>query len=353
MRTLIEWFKKTFPDEHILRAERRNVPGLSALHWKGSSPGLDDVKDISSSGIYIRTNERWAPGEVNSIRLISDDIPEDDPDHEIEVQAKTVRWGEDGIGLSFVLPEKMQLWLWKGNTLAEAAEVVHEFRVARAIAFLKRISPSAEHDLDLLFREGLSNLRIQHSVEIALRAEQILASDPRVHRMRASKDIVLRITENGSWSDAELTQSLWAGLLAGACKSGQADESTIQFIETLSEMATMHSRIFSAACTRSKKVVAEDGSVVAVPIICNAEQLAEIADAHDLLRVDRNLTQLFDLGLIEKREKTKYFTPTDNAKITPTPMGLEMYARCHAFLGPVRDFYRVTAEESPVAPEKA
>jgi hypothetical protein len=352
MKSLIEWFKKTFPDEPQPRAERRHVDGLSALHWTGKSPGLDDVKDISSSGIYIRTNERWPPGEINPIRLTCEDAPGEDPEHEIEVKTRAVRWGEDGMGLSFVLPENMELWLWKGNSLAEAAEVVYEFRVARAMAFLKQICPSVSHDLDLMFREGLSNIRIRHAVEIALRAEEMLANEPRAHRMRAHKDIVLRITENGSWSDAEMTQGFWAGLMALSCKAGETDESTMSYIETLSEMATMHSLIFTAACTRTTKVVAEDGSLSAVPMICNAEQLMEMAEAHDFLRIDRNLTQLFDLGLIEKREKTKYFTPTDDANVTPTPRGLEMYARCHGFLGPVHEFYGLTASGSAVVPNE-
>jgi hypothetical protein len=350
MRSLKEWFKTTFPEDlpRRARAERRHVPGLGALHWVGKFPGTDDVKDISVSGVYIKTNERWPPGEVNSIRLLCDDIPESDPDHDIELQAKAVRWGEDGMGLSFILPTNMETWLWRSNSLAEAAEVVHEFRVARALAFLKRVCPTALHDLDLLFREGLSNIRIRHSIEIALRAEEILAGDPRSHRLQAPKEIVLRITENGSWSDSELTQGLWAGLLATACKMGRADDLLLEFIDTLSEMATMHSRIFTSVCVKSTKVFAENGSLTAAPHVLTASQLEEAADAHDLLRVDRNLTQLFDLGLIEKREKTKYFTLADNANITPTARGLEMYARCHGFVGPVHEFYGVSAPDSPV-----
>ena len=352
MKSLKEWFKKTFPSELPPRAERRHVDGLGALHWTGRSPGLDDVKDISSSGIYIRTNERWPPGEVNPIRLTNEDVAASDPDHDIEVQAKSVRWGDDGMGLSFVLPEKMEVWLWRANTLAQAAEVVHEFRVARALAFLKRVCPSASHELDLLFREGLSNIRIRHSMEIALRAEEMLANEPRAHRMHAPKDVVLRITEMGSWSDAEITQGFWAGLMAFSCKIGEEVDSVMGFVDTLSEMATMHSRIFMAACTRVTKSVAEDGSLSVAPLVCTAAQLEEIADAHDFLRIDRNLTQLFDLGLLEKREKSKYFVATEDANVTPTSRGLEMYARCHGFRGPVHEFYGLTPVGLPVAPSE-
>ena len=75
MQSLKNWFKKTFPDEPTPRAERRNVPGLEAFHWTGSSPGLDNIKDISSTGIYLQTNERWPTGEINPIRLTCEDLP--------------------------------------------------------------------------------------------------------------------------------------------------------------------------------------------------------------------------------------------------------------------------------------
>jgi hypothetical protein len=342
MRSLKSWFEKTFSDQSHPRAERRKVPGLEALHGTGSASEVDDVKDISATGIYILTKERWPQGEVHSIKLTSEALP-DAADHEVVVQAKTVRWGEDGLGLAFMLPPGMELWLWKADERPAPAEILNEFRVARAVAFLKRICPVATNDLDLLFREGLSNLRIKNSIEIALHAEEILAEIPQDKTVRAPKNIVLRITENGSWSDSPLTQRLWAGLLATACQAGEQDESTMAYTETLSQLATMHSRLFDAACTKAAKVIAEDGTVSALPLSFTAEQLTEIADAHDLMRVDRNITQLFDLGLIAERVKQKYFTWADDANVTPTSLGLEMYARCHGHLGAPSDYYREAA----------
>src|SRR6266568_1623578 len=323
MRSLKSWFEKAFAEGLKPRAVRRNVPGLEALHSAGPGSELDNVKDISATGIYILTKERWPQGEVSTIKLTCEDQPKEALDHEVVVQAKTVRYGDDGVGLAFVLPPGMELWLWKAEH-PEPEEILNEFRVARAVAFLKRICPSASGELDLLFREGLSNLRIRNSIEIALHAEEILASDPNADSMRAPGNVALRITENGSWSDSPLTQRLWAGLLASACRAGEADTSTMAYVETLSQLATMHSRLFDAACTRANKIIAKDGSVTASQLAFTSDQLIEIADAHDLMRIDRNITQLFDLGLIEQRVKSKYFTWTEDANVTPTPLGLEM-----------------------------
>jgi hypothetical protein len=350
MRSLKSWFEQKFSDKREPRAERRSVPGLEALRAAGSGSELEDVKDISASGIYILTKERWPEGEVNSIRLTCENELKDALDHEVVVQAKTVRYGEDGVGLAFVLPPGMELWLWKAQH-PEPEEILNEFRVARAVAFLKRICPAASSELDLMFREGLSNLRIRNSIEIALHAEEMLEREPSSDTMHAPKDVVLRITENGSWSDSALTQRLWAGLLASACRAGETDASTMPYVEMLSQLATMHSRIFDAACTRANKIIAEDGSVSARQLSFTSDQLIEIADAHDLMRIDRNITQLFDLGLIEPRVKSKYFTWTEDANVTPTSLGLEMFARCHGYLGAPSDFFRETVSNAQVAPK--
>ena len=320
---------------------------MEALHWTGKSPGLDDVKDISASGLYVRTNERWPYGQINPIKLTCEDIPADDSGRDVELRTRTVRWGEDGMGLALVLPKTMELWLWNSQQIPEPAEIVHEFRVARALAFLLQICPSASQELKLLFREGLSNLRIRHSIEIALKTEETLASDPTFPRMRASKYIVMKVAENGSWSESGLTRQFWAGLLALSCRTRKKDESLIVYLDILSQLATMQSLIFAAACTRAEKYISDTGQIAARPLICTADQTMKIAEAHDWLRIDRNLAQLCDLGLLEERARSKYFTHMDNAKITPTTLGLEMYARCQGHIGPVSDFYRLTSPGTP------
>jgi hypothetical protein len=338
MKSLKDWFAKALTDD-IQRPERRSVPGLEALHWTGDSPGQNTVKDISASGIYLLTEERWTRGTVNPIVLTCADLPESSPDAHILVQAKSVRWGEDGIGLSFVLPDYMDLWLWRKDGTPEPVEVLHEFRVARALAFLRGICPPATQALKLLFREGLSNIRIESAVRIALHAEELLAREPNAGKMQVSEKLVLRVVERGSWAEDDLTQQFWAGILATACAVGQTDEANLAYIEVLSELATIHSRIFEIACKRSKKRVDESGAFTALPLTLTAEELVAISEAHDLMKIDRNLLQLADLGLVEPRIKSKYFSFEEDANITPTAFGLEMYARCHGHRGAPQQFY--------------
>ena len=143
MRSLRSWFEKTFPQAEAQRprAERRPVPGLEAVHWTGSSPGLDIVKNISASGMYLVTRERWPEGEVNPVRLVYPELADDAPDNQVTLQTKAVRWGEDGMGLTFILPECMDLWLWKTDDLIKPEDILSEFRLSRSLAFLRRICP--------------------------------------------------------------------------------------------------------------------------------------------------------------------------------------------------------------------
>ena len=189
MRSLRSWFEKAFPQEtsQPQRAERRAVPGLEAIHWTGSSPGLDIGRNISATGMYLVTRERWPQGEVNPVRLVYPELADDNPDRQVTLQTKAVRWGEDGMGLNFVLPESMDLWLWKTDGLIEPEG--HPQRVSScSCTFLFPPHLSLGHaGLKLLFREGLSNLRIASAVVIAHRAEAMLAAERDFDRLRPPK----------------------------------------------------------------------------------------------------------------------------------------------------------------------
>ncbi|MGA8740200.1 MAG: hypothetical protein WB561_03320 [Terracidiphilus sp.] len=348
MRSLKSWFEKTFPPERSQepRAERRAVPGLEAIHWTGTSPGLDIVKNISSTGMYLVTRERWPQGEINPVRLVYPELADDSAENQVTLETKAVRWDEDGMGLTFVLPECMDLWLWKTDGLIEAEDILSEFRLARSLAFLRRICPSATQELKLLFREGLSNLRIASAIGITHRAEAMLAAERDFDRLRAPQSVVMRVVKDGSWAEDGITQQLWAGILATACTMVGDDESNLPYIDLLCELATIDGRLFTTACTKSQKVFATSGAVSAQPLICSAQDLAHIAGAHDLMKIDRNIFQLANLGLLEPRVKSKYFNFEQDANLTPTALGLELFARCQGHRGAPHEYYVTQTQES-------
>lgn len=343
MKSLRSWLEKKFPprEPDRPRAERRSVPGLEAIHWTGSSPGLDIVKNISASGMYLVTRERWPQGEINPVRLVYPELTEDDPETQVKIETKTVWWGEDGMGLSFILPDCMDLWLWKTDGLIEPDDILTEFRLSRALAFFRRICPSATQELKLLFREGLSNLRIASAVAIAHHTEIMLAAEPRFESLRAPENVVMRVVKEGSWAEDRTTQRLWAGILATACTTLGDDESNLPYIDILAEMASIDARLFTEGCSKSRKIFAPNGAVSAEPLIRTGQELIQIAGAHDLMKIDRNIFQLSLLGLFEPRFKPKYFSFEQDANLTPTALGLELFARCQGHRGAPHEYYAV------------
>lgn len=98
----LRWlFPKTAPTERR-RGERLSEPGLVAYYWTGGSPNSYPLGNVSSSGLYLVTDERWLPGtrivmtlqRNNSGSAIDDDV--------CKVESTIVRWGEDGVGCEFV-----------------------------------------------------------------------------------------------------------------------------------------------------------------------------------------------------------------------------------------------------------
>ena len=86
-------------------ANRLAAPELAAYFWTNSAPVKQNIKDVSPTGFYLLTDERWYPGTLVMMTIQADD-PENGEPKAIAVQSKAVRSGEDGVGLMFVLPDK-------------------------------------------------------------------------------------------------------------------------------------------------------------------------------------------------------------------------------------------------------
>lgn len=346
-------FKNTQPERR--RAERRTSPELAAYLWNGSLQQQAYIKDISSTGLYLLTKERWAPGDTISLTLQRRGPLEGNFERRVAVQARAVRWGEDGIALSFVLPAGMDLRLWQSplKSTAEQTEpedILREFRIAGALAFLCRLCPTAEEELRRLMREGLSNYRVASAIEIALRAERLLAFGPNADKLRAPSNLAVRILEDGSWADAESTQQLWAGLLATSCTPSGRDDSNLVFISLLSQLTSPHVRILTAACTKASKFMSSMERLSSRPIVLSAPEMMQITGTRDLIRIHRDLEYLVDLGLLTTSVKSASFSPLEGTELTPTSLGLQLFARCHGHRGATEDFYGVPAPLGEVDP---
>ena len=110
MKPGTSWFKRLFSGRGLSHerriAERKEQTNLVAHYWDGAAPLAHDIRDISSTGLYMLTEQSWYPGTLVMLSLQAPGAPADDPDRAITVKAKVVRSGADGVGLAFSLPEK-------------------------------------------------------------------------------------------------------------------------------------------------------------------------------------------------------------------------------------------------------
>jgi hypothetical protein len=87
------------------RADRQSLPGLIAYYFTGGAPEPHKISDISVTGFYLHTDERWMPGTVVRMTLQRVGSKGDDPSDIISVNSKIVRWGADGEGFEFILTD--------------------------------------------------------------------------------------------------------------------------------------------------------------------------------------------------------------------------------------------------------
>lgn len=113
--------------------ERLRLPGLSAHYWTGHAGGGRDVLNISSSGSYLLTEERWYPGTV--IRMVlQSNIPQQgdskanggDCGNSMYVHARIIRSGPEGVGIKFLFhgDKRERPILLDGYALAEKKKLI-------------------------------------------------------------------------------------------------------------------------------------------------------------------------------------------------------------------------------------
>lgn len=100
--SLFGWLKDWLSSDRR-RAQRLPLPGVVAYYWTGSAPRAYQIADISATGFYLLTEERWFPGTMVLMTLQRTDNDGNNLEDSIAVQSRVVRWGSDGLGLAFVL----------------------------------------------------------------------------------------------------------------------------------------------------------------------------------------------------------------------------------------------------------
>ncbi len=264
------WLETLLGPEKVERrsSERRPVDNFSAYRWNGSRLTQEPLKDISSSGLYILTEERWQPGTLLTLTLQKPGPLEVNPERRVEMLTQVARSGKDGVGLQFVMKDDAESRQWDAlrESLIEQAkpeDMLSLVRLVAAVAFLSRICPGEAEKVRQLLQDRLNSHQLANIVAIALKAESLVAGEPVTNRQRANSDLVVRILEDGSCAGEDWLKDFWGGLLATSCGIDAKDSSSLVFVESFSKLTTYFSKIRSnlreAAATQNQPSHADSG----------------------------------------------------------------------------------------------
>jgi hypothetical protein len=105
MKPARSWLERLMSHDRR-KAQRLEAPRLVAYYWDGSAPAAHGIRDISSAGFYLLTEQRWYVGTLITMTLQKTAGADAGSEHSIAVQARVVWSGPDGVGLAFILPER-------------------------------------------------------------------------------------------------------------------------------------------------------------------------------------------------------------------------------------------------------
>jgi hypothetical protein len=106
-RPKVSWWRKLLldaPDDQRW-GERKALAGLVAYFFTGGAPTAQPVQNISTSGIYILTSERWFLGTYVRLTLAREREPRGE--RSITLHAKVIRSTDNGVAFEFLLPERI------------------------------------------------------------------------------------------------------------------------------------------------------------------------------------------------------------------------------------------------------
>jgi PilZ domain len=314
------WFERLLAPE---RADRRSAAHFVAYRLDGATLKKEGVRDISTTGAYLLTEERLPQDAQVFLTMQQDGAVELSPSRRITALSRVARRGDDGVGVEFVLPANGEAREWANlvESLIQQTkpqEMLALLRICTAIHFLSLICPAATFEMEQLFRGRLSNHKIANAVSIANKAEELLGSAG--NRLRAEPELAIRILEVGACSDEEWLRNQWAGLLASCCRSNRNYEANLSFVDLFSQLTAAQIRIVNLVCARA-------GGKEAATSTFKTEELAfgiSLREAH----IERDLEILCDHGLLKKGfSDSRALLFTDTVELAPTRLALELYAR--------------------------
>lgn len=234
--------------------------------------------------------------------------------------------------------------------VADSIKIVTQGMIDGASSFLGRICLPAAEEFGLLLKDRVTHWRDINKVKILQKAEEKLNTHSSLEDKHAHPRLIAAILNNGSWEAKEDIQHMWAGLLASACTNDGDDESNLVFIGILAQLTSLQAHIVNYASENAEKGLTVAGWITAGgEVKVSLTQLQTITGCKDFHRLDRELDQLRNLGLIGYGALGGGFSSdSTEADITPTSLAIQMYVRCKGYTGTPSDYFGLSRpEEKP------
>jgi hypothetical protein len=309
------------------RPARVPAPGVDACYSVGLIQKQVRIKNISPTGVYLISADRWPIGSTVQLTLKSRTAP-DDPRIQVNIPATVIRRGADGVGMEFLLNVGTAAWLMlfsKAVSMTPNDEPIPVFRAAKALAFLARVTCLAENQVSELLAKSMDPERTERAIGIILMAETVLESRKLTPGTNVSSVLIRQILAGGSKNGDELAQRYWAGMLAAAALDRPEYSTTAAFATLLSQLAPVHFHILDAAGSRAVLAERKSGLARETSFYSSIEDIKKITGSEDLAEIETALDHLDALGLMELTVKVFGFV---RANLTPTRLGLYLHLLC-------------------------
>lgn len=254
----------------------------------------------------------------------------------------------------------------------EAAKIGMQAAVDGAEALLSRICLPAAEELGLLFRDKVSHWRSQNTVKTVLKAGKKLEESGGIQNRHAHPRLVAAILEKSSWQNVDEIQEMWAGLLASSCDERGEDDSNLLFINLLSQLTSLQTKILNHVCKNSPKYASPSGLVEAGKFFMSTRRIMKVFGVDEIIRLDREFDHLRSLDLLtiksgfptplriglsldgvpiypnvygayegDELDRTEGYLEPPYAECTPSPLGLNLYVRCQGSTKSPAEFFNL------------
>ncbi|MGL1102350.1 Abi-alpha family protein [Vibrio vulnificus] len=212
-------------------------------------------------------------------------------------------------------------------------------------SFLGKICMPVAEELGLYFQDKVKVWRAHNAAKIEEKARQLAIQNGGYEGQAVHPLLAWKIIENGSFADTSELQDVWAGLLTSSMDF-QPDDSNHIFIDLVSQLTSIQVRIIEYSCLTANKYVSKAGYIQADSLTLDAKIVFEITGCNDLHRLDREMDHLSNLGLFGGLGGG--FHPENSiVDLTPSPLSLQLFARCCGSNQDPVTFYKAKPKEGP------